>query len=371
MHAPGWHKLGHVLDEYPGREKGEILAGHNFTVVERDFFMPSTRPVAAAFKSLDHEGALLGKHGMLHVTEDGVFSTAQVPGFKALVKSMPDEVRPTWLDTNAPWTPTDGMIFAVPRDSYGVVQNSVGWDILEALLGEGKLNIETALALRGGAMCSILAYLAEPYTVPGDNSPTLPYLNLSWAHDGTAAFKCRPTSVRVVCMNTQGAAEMQGIANKNEYTFRHTSNVMERIEDAKNALKGLHQDHEEFKKLANELADIKITKRQRKIFVEQFIPMPISDTMISDNQKVKIEDARKLVTAILDGETKRKDGQQVETVPEAHRFTAYGLHLAGVEYLDHYRGQRKSQETVFTRQVLRDEPFKGKLGKLIHEVATA
>jgi hypothetical protein len=58
------------------------------------------------------------------------------------------------------------------------------------------------------------------------------------------------------------------------------------------------------------------------------------------------------------------------SIPEAHKLTAYGLRLAGVEYLDHLRGFR-NDNTYVGRQLLRQEPAKAKLGRLIEEVVHA
>lgn len=317
VREPAWHGLGVVLDDYPGREEGMRLAGHNFSVVER--------PVA-----------VVGNNSM-RLADD----------FKALVKSMPGDE-------------THGQIMNITKETYGVVQNDTGWDIVDAIVGEGA-KYETGLTLRSGAVCCVLAWLDEPTTIPGDDSPTLPYVNVSWSHDGTHAITARATSVRVVCANTQSAAEMQGKKLGTDFTFRHSKNVMDRINDAKMAMKGIRDSHHEFVELATELATIPITADQRELFVCNFIPMP-PEALISDRVAGNIEDARGAVRALFNPLNR--------TIPEAHRFTAYGLHLAGVEYLDHLRGYR-STDTYFGRQMLRPEPAKMKLTRLIKDVVTA
>ena len=56
-----------------------------------------------------------------------------------------------------------------------------------------------------------------------------------------------------------------------------------------------------------------------------------------------------------------------KTIPEEHRLTAYGLHMAGVEYLDHVR-KAQSDATRVGRSLLRDEPAKARLSSLVREV---
>jgi phage/plasmid-related protein TIGR03299 len=314
VREPAWHGLGVVLDDYPGREKAMELAGHNFKIAELPVYVQGHTQKLAE-------------------------------GFKALVKYMPEDE-------------THGDIMNITRDSYTPIQNDVGWDIVDAIVGEGAL-YETGITLKGGAVCCVLAWLNEPTQVPGDDSVTLPYCNVSWSHDGSGAVMARATSIRVVCWNTQSAAEMQGKKLGTDFTFRHTKNAMARIEDAKMAMKGIRDNHHEFMELATELANIKITAEQRELFVVNFIPMP-EEAMISDRVKNNIEAARSQVRNLFDH----------ESIPEAHNLTGYGLHLAGVEYLDHLRGYQ-NKSTYFGRQLLKNEPMKAKLTKLIHEVAKA
>lgn len=315
VREPAWHGMGVVLDDYPGREEAMILAGHNFKLVER--------PVEVV----------------------GMQKNVTADGWKAIVKSMPGDE-------------THGRILHIAKDTYGTVENDVPWDIVDAIVGAGA-KYETGITLKGGAVCSVLAWLDEPVQIPGDNSPILPYLNVAWAHDGTGAITGRATSIRTVCWNTQSAAEMEGKKLGTDFTFRHTKKVMDRIEDAKMALKGIRQSHEVYIELARELAKMPVTANQRELFVSELIPMP-PEALISDRVKTNIENARNGVRMIFNS----------PTIPDAHKLTAYGLQLAGVEYLDHVRGYRNT-ETRFNRSILRAEPAKMKLVKMIREVAIA
>jgi phage/plasmid-like protein (TIGR03299 family) len=320
VREPAWHQLGVVLDEYPGREEAMRLAGHDFQIAERP------------------------------VVVDG----ADVNGWKALVKLVPEEVREAAHERGQ--VSGHGTILHVAKESYAVVQNEVGWDIVDALVGEGA-KYETGITLKDGAICSVLAWLPEPSVVPGDDSEILPWVNVSWSHDGSSAITARATSIRTVCWNTQSASEAQGKRLGTDFTFRHTKKVMERIEDAKLALQGVRDAHEVYMELARELAETPVTGEQRELFVTSFIPMP-PEALISDRVKENIEAARKQVRGLFG----------TESVPEAHQYTAYGLHLVGTEYLDHLRGAR-SPETRFGRALLRNEPAKQKMTRLIREVA--
>jgi phage/plasmid-like protein (TIGR03299 family) len=311
VREPAWHGLGIVLEDYPGRETAMELAGHNFTVIER--------PVEVV----------------------GKVRNKVADGWKALVKSG------------------SGEILQIVKDSYGVVQNDACWDIVDAIVDVPEVKYETGITMKGGAVCSVLAWLDEPVTIPGDDSPLLPFLNVSWSHDGSSAVSARSTSIRVVCWNTQSMAEAEGKRHGTDFTFRHTKNVNNRIAEARTAIQGMRSAHAEYVELARELGRQPVTREQRELFIAAFLPMP-EEALISDRVKANVEEGRAAVRRLFEG----------PTIPEAHSLTAYGLHLAGVEYLDHLRGARNA-ETKYGRSLLRNEPAKVKLGKLIREVIAA
>ena len=85
--------------------------------------------------------------------------------------------------------------------------------------------------------------------------------------------------------------------------------------------------------------------------------MPPED-VTSERHKRNVMDARRQVNDIIDG----------ETIPNAHKRTAYGLWQAGIEYLDHYR-RANSPETYFKRGVFDSTQSKQRLAKIAAEVA--
>jgi phage/plasmid-like protein (TIGR03299 family) len=309
VRQPAWHEMAIVLDYYPGRVEGMRLAGHDTEVIECPVYLgPGER----------------------------------LNGWKAL------------RIQNADGTMRDGVL-AVTQVTYTVVQNSTGWDVVDMLADQGA-KYETGITLKGGAVCLVTFLLDEPTQITGDDSVIMPYGVVRWTHDGSGSLTARATSVRAVCSNTDDAGAAEARQKGTHFTFRHTKNVHERIDDAKMALKGIRLDHEEYVEAMEELAGIPVTEAQRELFVTQIIPMP-TEALISDRVKRNVENARTGVRNLFDG----------PTIPEAHKLTAYGLRLAGVEYFDHVR-PAKSPDTMVGRQLLRTEPAKVKLTKTIREV---
>ena len=192
VRVPAWHGLGIVLDEYPGREEAMRLAGHNWDVVESPLFDRSD------------------------------YGFVEVKGWKQHKRS------------------DNGYRLHVSQDSYERIPNSVPYDFAEILLDQG-FKYETGITLKGGALNALTLLLDEPFTVPGDDSEILPYLGLSWAHDGSASFSGNPTTIRRVCANTVAASEAEGTRNANSFSIRHTKNWRDKIDEAKKAMQGVRE----------------------------------------------------------------------------------------------------------------------------------
>lgn len=314
-----WHKLGEVVEDYPGREQAMKLAGHDFTVVEHQLHR--------GHRIIDGEAA-----------PQALFAGPSIPGWKGLVNE------------------SNGRVLNVVRNSYAVVQNDTLWDIVDAIVDQPNVRYETAGILKDGAILWVLAWLDEPQTVTGDDSPIYPFCLVSTTHDGSGATQAAAVSVRVVCWNTFSAASEEAHNSGREFTFRHTKNVMSRIEDAKLALQGIRLDNLEFLALSEELAQLKAPQAARETFITEFIPTP-PEALISDRVAANIDEARDAVRTILAG----------NTIADAHRETGYGLFTAGIEYLDHYRRAR-NPETKFGRTILRQERAKDKLVSLVRSV---
>lgn len=322
VREPAWwdEKREYVLDEYPGRDEAMLRAGHAWDVVERQI----------AHARRDESGR------MRWVALDGY-----VEHFRS----------------------DNGFTLRVGQDTFERIPNRVPYDVAELLLEEGFL-YETGGTLDGGKACYLTLLLDEPVTITGDNSITLPYAGLSWAHDGSASFSVRSTSVRQVCENTVSASEAEGQRLGTNFVFRHTKNVMERIDEAKKVIKGVRQNHDVYVQAMEALAAIPVTPEQRDLFVSTIIGDRdgIVSKSAATTQRVKnnIEAERVKVLSLFMG----------RTIPEEHALTGYGLHLAGVEYFDHLRTFR-SKDSYVKRTLLSDNPAKASLNKTIRELVAA
>jgi phage/plasmid-like protein (TIGR03299 family) len=305
VREPMWHGDGQVLDDNPGSwDEARVLAGLDWEPEVPPVYVATDAPAGRQYE--------------------------QLAQFKAIRRS----------DT--------GAVLNVSPDSYEVISHAQMGELVEAILEQPNVRWETAGSVRGGRQVWALAYLDEPFTVPGDPSVTYPFLTILNSHDGSAACKVVNTAIRVVCWNTFQAASLDGDRTGRQFTFRHTRKVADRIADAKAAVAGLRTESRQWLDLARELSLVPVGERQFNHFLSEFIPAPAGD-IVSQRVRDNIDRARAIFRSLyLDSPT-----------TEGVRGSAYGLVQAAGEYLDHVRGYR-SHDSYLGRTLLRPEPLKAK-----------
>lgn len=367
VRVPSWHRLENVVfDEYPGREVAFYAAGHDFEVVE----VPSGDEGGVVTDPETFTGPMC----RVHVENEKGEWTGEWEWRSYRRNPSEKSLRISQLRDGAPG-PLHGKTIKTVNRSYEPIQNTVPWDILDSILSDEsinkglKVNYETGGVLEGGASCFITAYLDFPFQIPGDDSKVYPYLFATWRHDGMGALNIGGTSVRIVCANTRGAAESEASGMGRMVTFKHTRNVMQRVEDTKMALRGIMVEHSAFHELAEELAAIEVTETQREEFVQTFIPYPSSaldaSVQVSDRVAKNIEEARAAVRACFNS----------RSIPDDHALTGWGMYNAATEYLDHLRPGRggskieNSPTSYVKRQLLTKNSAKDVIVPLIREAA--
>jgi phage/plasmid-like protein (TIGR03299 family) len=311
-----WHREGTVLADYPGDwDQARKLAGLDWDPVTNEVY------------------AVTG------INADGSTHYEPITGWKSIARS----------DT--------GAVLSLNRDTYTVIDHGEMGEIVEAVLSQPNVRWETAGVLDEGRSVWCLALLDEPITLPGDDSPTLPYLAITNRHDGTGACALRATAVRIVCANTFRAAELEGERTGATFSFIHKSSWRSRIEEARRAVTGAQAEMRRYSDLARDLLAIHVSPAQRELFITGFIPKP-PEGLITDRVARNVEEARKALRLLFDSATN-----------EQIAGTAYGLVQAAGEYLDHVRTAR-SWETRLNRTLIRPEPLKHRALSLAREVIT-
>lgn len=211
-----WHGIGTVVQDAPDSKEAIQLAGLDWKVVQQNVY-----------------------------TDGGIL----VPGYRANVRD------------------TDQSVFGVVSDRYQVVQNEEAFAFTDELLG-GGVTYETAGALQGGRRTFILARLPQRFIIAGDE--IMPYFVIMNSHDGSCSIKAAMTPVRVVCQNTLNLAFRNA---KRTWMTKHTSNIMDRIDDARMTLQFAERYMAEMGKGVDELAHKHLTDRKVMEYFSEFFPV--------------------------------------------------------------------------------------------------
>lgn len=304
-----WHRLVDPLPDYPTREEAQQIA-HPWEPIEV--------PVYRAVPQI--------------VNDEPVTTYEPIPGSKGIERS------------------DNGDHLGVVNETLGIVTNNDLWDVAEAVAGaegaQGPVQFETAGSLDGGRRVWALLRFQEPMQIAGDpHGATIPFFALQNSHDGSGSFRGQAINTRIVCANTSSAADVEAKRSGYEFTFRHSSKVRERVEEAKAAV-GLWREQVTMWQTAMEhLLTLRVTGEQIERFITEFHPMPPA-SQISDRVRGNVEKARAELNGILTGPTCADV-----------RFTAYGLTQAGIEWSQHYRAtkgkdDRTRMESHFKRAML-------------------
>lgn len=332
-----WHNLETVLPEYPDDwDDARRAAGLLWEPTYLDLFVPRVIP-----------------------------ANAEIPNGGFVVRDNPDGTRLVHcpVDGHRAIARDDTMeVLATPKESFELIYHNQMGDLIEAYTEAwrkqgAKVMFETAGSVRGGRLVWALVRLDEPFQVPGDESLTYPYAVILNAHDGSAACKVLPTSVRVVCWNTWQMASAEGERSGNQVIIRHTGDVAKHLETARETLKSVRNEAKEWEMLATDLAGINVTDALVQTFLDEFIPIPENASDVTRGKRLE----KQGLFMGLYNESPTQDGI---------RGTAYGLVQAAGEYLDHLRPY-KSRDTYLARTMLRPEPIKGGAIRLVRELAAA
>lgn len=235
---------------------------------------------------------------------------------------------------------TDDRPLGIVGKVYKPVQNVEALDFMDALTQSGEAKYETVGALQHGKIVWVMAKIPNGHGV----DPVEPFLLCTTSHDGTTPVMVTATPVRVVCNNTLNAA-IQGA--KNKFRIRHTTNVSDKIAEAK---KTLDASLQYFHK-ANEVFD--------KMKGEKFTEVQL------ENLLLKVFKNTEDVAGLTDRQAKSFDGILGDVIRLTEKGmgvdlpgvkgTAWGAYNAVAEFLDHYTpvkgGKGRSGEEVLMNSV--------------------
>jgi len=228
---------------------------------------------------------------------------------------------------------TDEKVLGVVGNRYTPFQNHQLFEFGDALVNEGQMSWHTAGSLRGGKRVWAMGKIGSYDVLPGDKVDK--YMFFWNTHDGSGSVRALFTNVRVVCANTARAALIQG---KGEgVSLRHTSNIMARLDEARNILGLAKYKHEEFEDFSKALTRVQIGTAGWEAFTLALVP---------DNEEAKFntrsENTRKKLTELFE----LGRGTEISGV----RGTGWGAYNAVTEFCNYHkstRGDQRFESTLF------------------------
>lgn len=237
----------------------------------------------------------------------------------------------------------DNVIIGGVGPKSVAIQNERAFSVLEPLVKEFGVTIETAGALGNGARCWMLAKMPEKIeVVPGDSING--YFLVIHAHDGSHALDGIPTGVRVVCQNTMDMA-LEGIGRKGNtgrmFKVKHTASADLRIEEAGKLMKKVMGAMQETGDTFRTLATKKMTPKMVAEFIESVIPMPEDGS----DSKTATERRKTIAALVFTGMGAEMAGSNLTT----GETTAWAAYNAITEYFDHVRPAEAKSPTAIAK----------------------
>lgn len=175
---------------------------------------------------------------------------------------------------------------SIVSNGYKVVQPKQVMEFFRDLSNDNKLQMETAGALKGGAVYWALARMEDSFTVDKKDE-VLPYVLLATSCDGSLATTAAFTSIRVVCQNTLSWAVGTTRAATGKVKIMHNSVFDE--EQVKRDLGLIEGSWEDFKVKSKQLAKRRISQEELVRFMVGVFTEETKGSKILESEDVEAQ----------------------------------------------------------------------------------
>lgn len=285
-----WHREGHVLTAAPTYEEALVLAGLDFDVELRPY---SYQDNAGAARSSER-----------------AFATVRTDRGVELGAVGPD---------------------------YRPISNREGFAILRPLLEQGVARLETGGSLRNGADCWLLVKWDVgrfgPVVREVFADEIVPFSTVMLNHSGRRGALIGNTPIRVVCANTLGMAETDGVASR-WTSVRHVGDAPVKLIEAAEQMWGALI--ERFEVIAKQYRAMKAAVLAPAEFDDLVLDVLAPDPRLKQRWN---PEARMANAVVARWETKRSALQDVWVHGRGHvgDHSAWEAYNGTVQLLDHNR----------------------------------
>jgi phage/plasmid-like protein (TIGR03299 family) len=235
-------------------------------------------------------------------------------------------------------------VLGVVHPEFRPLQNRKGFEIFDALLGEGRPVYHTGGYLGSGEVVWLMAHIPDNVITVQGKDIVEPYLLFSNSHDGTRSIDIRLTTIRVVCQNTLNMA----LSKRNsEFIFKQSHSVSpDRIQkQAEIFFKFLQKEIQYTENNFQKLAKKPLIQQGFDQYLSTVLPYPKSPEPTAneavkksfETRKKKVEDLRSdIKQAYCDGYGNENSTYEPTLWGAMNAVTAYVDHIQLLGDNDHY-----------------------------------
>lgn len=259
----------------------------------------------------------------------------ELGGINWEVDLVPIEYNNLETDYNLVVRDKDDKVLSCVGEQFTPLQNRRLMDYMTDLVEDSDLGFESALSLKGGEIVAVCARRPEGITIAGEEY--LNYLTGANWHNGTRQACMYFSNVRTVCRNTLNAGLYSA---PNVFKFRHTSNIEQRMQEARRILEVGFKYNDELERIGNEMVLKPMNEREFNQFLKAAVPDPKKGKDYDDKLPVAIR-TREGIKKVY------KDTDDLDNI----RGSQWGALQALVAYNDHSINYR-SPDTRFEAAML-------------------
>ncbi len=227
----------------------------------------------------------------------------------------------------------NSVVLSLMGKNYTPIKNSERAKWANELVSAGSAMFKSVGVIGAGEVSWMLAELPDDLDFGLQDDKLKRYLLFADSYDGSLKFTTKFTTIRPVCMNTfHKAIEQNANVQAQHQAFRHTPNVLEHIDDVRDALKLVDSYYANLGGQLAKLAQQDLTKDQAYGFFQEVLGI------VDDGQEVSTRLYNKLgkMTDLYEG-----DALGAELAGQ----TAWGALNAVTEYVDHHSTVRGNDES--------------------------
>lgn len=165
--------------------------------------------------------------------------------------------------------------------TYEVVQNEEALGVVDSLVSDGGLVVESAGSLRNG--CTVFMCLRIPENiVVGSADQVKQYLIIATGHDGNTPILAYFSNVRVVCNNT---LQMSFRDATKKHSIRHTRSAGQKLDEALKLMGLVTKNQKVVADQYNRMAEVKLSQDQFWNYVGNVFMSPAEIKSLQDGKR--------------------------------------------------------------------------------------